>query len=114
MNEEMREEFECLVVSGDLLPDLFVNRICYANRVKMVSDCFNGITYNNDALQLSFEAFSVGWQASREAMKPIKLPKETDTAQCKSMEKEILYDGINYGIKQCKEAIESAGYKVAP
>lgn len=53
-----------------------------------------------------------GWKKSREAMKPIKLPKETDTSTCKSIEKEILHDGINYGIQQCKEAIQQAGYKV--
>ena len=104
MNEEMRKEFERLVVSGDLLPDLFVNRICYANRVKMVSDCFNGVTYNNDVLQLSFEAFSAGYQASHEAMKPIKLP--TATFETPSGDNALREDAVI-----C--AIESAGYKVA-
>ena len=45
------------------------------------------------------------WQASREAMKPIKLPvkmKNTEAAEC------YYY---NDAIDECKEAIEQAGYK---
>ena len=38
MNEEMRKEFENMVASGDLIPDLFSGCIMYANRVKMVAD----------------------------------------------------------------------------
>lgn len=46
------------------------------------------------------------WKASREAMKPIKLPvkmKNTEAAEC------YYY---NDAIDECKEAIEQAGYKV--
>ena len=48
MNEEMRKEFEELVVSGDLIPDLFSECGMYANRVKMVADCFCDGRYRND------------------------------------------------------------------
>ena len=50
----------------------------------------------------------IGWQASREAMKPIKLPtkmKNIEAAEC------YYY---NDAIDECREAIETAGYKVAP
>ncbi len=48
------------------------------------------------------------WKASREAMKPIKLPvkmKNTEAAEC------YYY---NDAIDECKEAIEQAGYKAEP
>ena len=48
------------------------------------------------------------WKESREAMKPIKLPvkmKNTEAAEC------YYY---NDAIDECKEAIQQAGYKVAP
>ena len=48
------------------------------------------------------------WEASREAMNPIKLPvkmKNTEAAEC------YYY---NDAIDECKEAIEQAGYKVEP
>ena len=50
----------------------------------------------------------ITWQASREAMKPIKLPvkmKNTEAAEC------YYY---NDAIDECKEAIEQAGYKAEP
>ena len=53
----------------------------------------------------------VGWQASREAMKPIKLPEATSAS--------TFFGGrtqTSMYIKECEviSAIESAGYKVAP
>ena len=48
----------------------------------------------------------VGWQASRKAMKPIKLPakmKNTQSAEC------YYY---NDAIDECHEAIKQAGYEV--
>ena len=99
MNEEMRKEFEAWLVE-------YCNKINYAMKDKATKR--NGVYY---ALMWVDGAW-IGWQASREAMKLIKLPKETDTSTCKSIEKEILHDGINYGIQQCKEAIQQAGYKV--
>ena len=50
----------------------------------------------------------LGWQASREAMKPIKLPKTMKNTQ----EQSCYY--YNDAIGECKEAIQQAGYKVAP
>ena len=50
----------------------------------------------------------VGWQASREAMKPIKLPKKMKNTQ----EQSCYY--YNDAVDECKEAIQQAGYKVAP
>ena len=46
------------------------------------------------------------WQASREAMKPIKLPvkmKNTQSAECHC---------YNAAIEECKEAIKQAGHEV--
>lgn len=46
------------------------------------------------------------WQASRKAMKPIKLPtkmKNTQSAECHC---------YNAAIEECKEAIEQAGHEV--
>ena len=108
MNEEMRKEFENMVASGDLIPDLFSGCIMYANRAKMVADCFCDGRYHNDSLQSSFEAFNLGWKARGEAMKQIKLPvkmKNTEAAEC------YYY---NDAIDECKEAIQQAGYKVSP
>ena len=46
------------------------------------------------------------WKASREAMKPIKLPKLMKNTQ----EQACYY--YNDAIEECKEAIQQAGYKV--
>ena len=48
------------------------------------------------------------WKASREAMKPIELPKKMKNTQ----EQSCYY--YNDAIDECKEAIQQAGYKVAP
>lgn len=97
MNEEMRKAFEDWIISNN----------------KNI-DVPNFIMKNDNGAYIDPQTSDlwVSWQASREAMKPIKLPKETDTSTCKSIEKEILHDGINYGIQQCKEAIKQSGYKV--
>jgi hypothetical protein len=47
------------------------------------------------------------WKASREAMKPIKLPKLMKNTQ----EQSCYY--YNDAIEECKEAIQQSGYKVA-
>jgi hypothetical protein len=46
------------------------------------------------------------WQASREAMKPIKLPKLMKNTQ----EQSCYY--YNDAIEECKESIQQSGYKV--
>ena len=48
----------------------------------------------------------ISWQASREAMKPIKLPTKMKNTQ----EQSCYY--YNDAIDECKEAIQQAGYKV--
>ena len=48
------------------------------------------------------------WNASREAMKPIKLPKKFLTV----IDNECHY--YNTAIEECENAIQQAGYKVAP
>ena len=106
MSEEMRKEFENMVASGDLIPDLFSGCIMYANRVKMVADCFCDGRYHNDYLQSSFEAFNLGWKARGEAMKPVRLPTKMKNTQ----EQSCYY--YNDAIDECKEAIQQAGYKV--
>ena len=106
MNEEMRKEFEKFIFDF-----LGKDVASYSSQTPNGIDGY--VFYDDDSTAVVTIAW-LAWQASREAMKPIKLPKEVDANQCKTMEKEILYDGINYGIKQCKEAIEQAGYKVAP
>lgn len=47
-----------------------------------------------------------GWKKSREALKPIKLPKTMKNTQ----EQPCYY--YNDAIDECKEAIQQAGYKV--
>ena len=111
MSEEMRKEFENMVASGDLIPDLFSGCIMYANRVKMVADCFCDGRYHNDSLQSSFEAFNLGWKARGEAMKPIKLPDATKICWYGEYANGIS-NGWNNALCECREAIQQAGYKV--
>lgn len=93
MSEEMRKEFEEFWVS-------------YCE--KRGDTCSLARLINDEYASWPEHNAYVGWQASREAMKPIKLPvkmKNTEAVECH------LY---NCAIDDCKEAIEQAGYKVAP
>ena len=93
MNEEMRKEFEEWFSS-------------YCNE-RGFNYSFATLLNGEYASWPEHNAF-LGWQASREAMKSIKLPtkmKNTEAAEC------YYY---NDAIDECKEAIEQAGYKVAP
>ena len=93
MNEEMRKEFEEWFSS-------------YCNE-RGFNYSFATLLNGEYASWPEHNAF-LGWQASREAMKPIKLPvkmKNTEAAEC------YYY---NDAIDECKEAIEQAGYKVEP
>lgn len=86
MNEEMRKEFE----SWYKLTLISESKCSYKER---------------EAL---FDYSFMVWQASREAMRPIRLPikmKNTESTEC-------YYH--NCAIDDCKEAIERAGHKVAP
>ena len=90
MNEEMRKEFEEWFSS-------------YCNE-RGFNYSFATLLNGEYASCQERNAF-LGWQASREAMKPIKLPvkmKNTEAAEC------YYY---NDAIDECKEAIEQAGYK---
>ena len=86
MNEEMRKEFEGWCIDNDLSYQMSFGQ------------------YHNATTQNYWRI----WKASREAMKPIKLPvkmKNTEAAEC------YYY---NDAIDECKEAIQQAGYKVSP
>ena len=92
MKEEMRKEFEEWWVAH------CVNRHLICSLAKLV---------NGEYASINARTAWVAWQASREAMEPIKLPvkmKNTEAAEC------YYY---NDAIDECKEAIEQAGYKVA-
>ena len=85
MNEEMRKEFEGWCIDNDLSYQMSFGQ------------------YHNAKTQNYWRI----WQASREAMKPIRLPKTMKNTQ----EQSCYY--YNDAIDECKEAIQQAGYKVA-
>ena len=93
MNEEMRKEFEEWIISN--------NKSTAIPNFIMKND--NGIYIDHNTALLW-----IGWQASREAMKPIKLPKKFLTV----IDNECHY--YNTAIEECENAIQQAGYKVAP
>ena len=86
MNEELRKEFE----------------EWFSGEMKFTKESINATQEQFD----SFKSIALQiWQASREAMKPIRLPvkmKNTEAAEC------YYY---NDAIDDCKEAIEQTGYK---
>lgn len=91
MSEEMRKEFE----------EFWVN-YCEKRGV----NCNLARLINGEYASWPEHNAYVGWQASREAMKPVRLPtkmKNTEAAEC------YYY---NDAIDECKEAIKQAGYKV--
>jgi len=67
--DKMREEFEKAVVDGVIVGHLFGHEFAKSIRKTQVSDCFTCGKYQNDVLQLSWDA----WQASRAAL-CVKLP----------------------------------------
>lgn len=91
MNEEMRKEFEVWWVN------YCIKRGVNCNLARLINDEYASWPEHN--------AY-VGWQASREAMKPIKLPTKMKNTQ----EQSCYY--YNDAIDECKEAIQQAGYKV--
>ena len=92
MNEEMRKEFE--VWWSSYCDDLGFN---YSFATLLNGEYANWPEHNA----------WIGWQASREAMKPIELPKKYLTV----IDNECYY--YNAAIEECESAIEQAGYKVA-
>ena len=88
MNEEMRKEFE----------------LWFSEEVQFSKESINATQEQFD----SFKSIALQiWQASRKAMKPIKLPKTMKNKQ----EQSCYY--YNDAIGECKEAIQQAGYEVA-
>ena len=67
-------------------------------------DCYHDITI--DAMYSAWEA---GWQASRESMMAIKLPKKYVPIGAYKPDYDV---GFDDSIDMCKDAITSAGYKV--
>ena len=92
MSEEMRKEFEEWAVSHQ-----YTIRPAVTNCGVIIDE-----KYGHHSVQIAWES----WQASREAMKPIKLPKTMKNTQ----EQSCYY--YNDAIYECKEAIKQAGYKV--
>ena len=84
MSEEMRKEFEGWCIDNDLSYQMSFGQ------------------YHNAKTQNYWRI----WKASREAMKPIKLPKKMKNTQ----EQSCYY--YNDAVDECKEAIQQAGYKV--
>ena len=84
MNEEqMRKEFE----------------EWYVDEFRFSPNCSSGMSIH---AQSRWQA----WKASRQAMKPIRLPTKmnnTQSAECYC---------YNEAIEECKEAIQQAGYEV--
>ena len=91
MNEEMRKEFEEWAVSHQ-----YTIRPAVTNCGVIIDE-----KYGHHSVQIAWES----WQASREAMKPIKLPDAT--FETPSGDSALREDAV-------LSAIESAGYKVAP
>lgn len=91
MNEEMRKEFEEWIIKSNI-----------TGRVP------NFIMKNDNGAYIDPQTSDlwISWQASREAMKPIKLPTKMKNTQ----EQSCYY--YNDAIDECKEAIQQAGYKV--
>lgn len=101
MNEEMRKEFE------RKMSELGFGEY---NKHDFDVDEETGDYFDQD-LNAMKVGFLIGWQASREAMKPIKLPEATRAS--------TFFGGrtqTSMYIKECEviSAIESAGHKVAP
>lgn len=91
MNEEMRKEFE-----------LWWETYC---NDRGFNYSFATLLNGEYASWPEHNAY-VGWQASREAMKPVRLPTKMKNTQ----EQSCYY--YNDAIDECKEAIQQAGYRV--
>ena len=91
MSEEMRKEFEEWIIKSNA-----------TGRVP------NFIMKNDNGAYIDPQTSDlwISWQASREAMRPIKLPKTMKNTQ----EQSCYY--YNDAVDECKDAITSAGYKV--
>ena len=98
MNEEMRKEFERFMFD-------FLGVDVGGNR-GITPSGHDGYVFEDDDSTMVCTVSWLSWKASREAMKPIKLPKIMKNTQ----EQSCYY--YNDAINECKEAIQQAGYKV--
>ena len=93
MNEEMRKEFEGWCIDNDLSYQMSFGQ------------------YHNAKTQNYWRI----WQASREAMKPIKLPNEIKLDLIGDMvansHQNSYSEGYNDALKDVETAINEAGYK---
>lgn len=91
MNEEMRKEFEVWIIKSNA-----------TGRVP------NFIMKNENGTYIDPQTADLwlAWKASREAMRPIKLP-----TKMKNTQEQLCYY-YNDAVDECKEAIQQAGYKV--
>ena len=92
MNEEIRKEFEGFWIN------YCANRGVNCNLARLINGEYASWPEHN--------AY-VGWKASREAMKPIKLPKSEYAYHVAQHEMTAVID-----LNECREAIKLAGYKV--
>jgi len=96
MNEEIRKEFERWIIESNT-----------TGRVP------NFIMKNENCAYIDPQTSNlwIAWQASREAMKPIKLP-DTSKYRVGVEYGDGLSNGRNNAILQCSEILQQAGYKV--
>ena len=84
--DKCREEFDSYMLKSGYTVDVLSKSNHY--------DCYHDVAIN---------AMYSAWKASRESMKAIKLPETLNICSESSRDK---------AIKECKEAITSAGYEV--
>lgn len=100
MNEEMRKEFESWIIKSNA-----------TGRVP------NFIMKNDNGAYIDPKTSDlwISWQASREAMKPIKFPNEIELDLIGDMvansHQNSYSDGYNDALKDVETAINEAGYK---
>ena len=110
MNEEMRKEFEKFIFD-------FLGKDVSENRSKTPNG-IDGYVFDDDDSTALCTMCWMSWQASREAMKPIKLPNEIEIDLIGDMvansHQNSYSEGYNDALKDVETAINEAGYKVAP
>lgn len=96
--DKCREEFEVFLLSSGYSEDaLHKSQHCDY--------------YSRSFTRESWKAWQKAWQASRESMKAIKLPKKQKKLRETAIG-DLITDSCNLVLKSCKDAITSAGYKV--
>ena len=101
MSDEIRKEFERFMFD-------FLGVDVGGNR-GITPSGHDGYVFEDDDSTTVCTVSWLSWNASREAMKPIKLPN-LPSVHDGYTKHEI--DFMSYAIDECKEAIQQAGYKV--